>query len=96
VKERKKRGKRPRLAGPSKLAGCTQGREKKGEERGCGPGCRGRKRKEGRGGRWPAGLGPKEKRGRGKRKEEKNKMHLNLKLKFEFKRKTTKISMQRA
>jgi hypothetical protein len=71
-------------------------KKRKGGEGGCGPGCRGRKRKKGRGGKWPAGLGPKEKRGRGKKEIRKTKMPLNLKLKFEFKRKTIKISMQRA
>jgi hypothetical protein len=60
---------RGRADGPGKADGpCAGEMEKEGE----GPrlGCQG-KRKKGRGGRWPAGLGPKEKRGRGKKKEEK-------------------------
>jgi hypothetical protein len=60
AREGKKEGREgPRPAGPWELEGCAWGREKEGEGKGRGPGCREGKEKKGRGGELACWAGPK-------------------------------------
>jgi hypothetical protein len=52
-----------------RLAGCAQGREKKGEERGCGPPVGGEKEREGEEKGGQLGWAQRKREGEGKRKQ---------------------------